>query len=624
MTRDTRATTDNGQLTVNDISPIERSILEAEHTRSDDVSALLTSLKHPDPRIQRLAVRALGRLERDTYHDAVVPLLHASDAGVRKEAVNALGQMHANYEWPALLREEQDGPVRGVIYETIGRITPTPNETEALLVRGLSDGDLGARIGAAKGLESLFRLNATTLAPSAETIEALRQAIWDNDAAVLRELALLTLNAAGDRDAETLAIALRDPNPQVRRLAVLGLKRSVDDPSPIVRYAALTVAANCERALEALADPSEHVVLLAVDLLGSHHCAASALEQLVDSGTTWRIRAHALVSLAHVAPDSARRRLPAFVGDPTWQARVYAANAAKLLQDSQALATLVEDANPNVVAAALARAKDAIRALDSDHYGLLLQAARLLRGASELPEAVPQLLAALRRITREQRATSRDPRLEILERLREAGDQQVASELHSLLSDLDPAIASRAAEIIVERTGVTMAPQTQRYIAAPLPPESFMRRLTGATARITITRIGMFTIQLFPEEAPATVATFVELAERGYYNGLTFHRVVPNFVLQGGSPGADEFDGIGPFMRDEVGLLSHMRGSLGISTRGRDTGDAQIFVDLIDNFRLDHLYTVFARVTEGMQVVDTIQEGDVIESIQIQGTLSKT
>ena len=71
-------------------------------------------------------------------------------------------------------------------------------------------------------------------------------------------------------------------------------------------------------------------------------------------------------------------------------------------------------------------------------------------------------------------------------------------------------------------------------------------------------------------------------------------------------------------MRDELGLVSHRRGTLGISTRGRDTGDAQIFINLIDNFRLDHNYTVFARITEGMENVDKIQEGDVIESIEIR------
>jgi cyclophilin family peptidyl-prolyl cis-trans isomerase len=106
--------------------------------------------------------------------------------------------------------------------------------------------------------------------------------------------------------------------------------------------------------------------------------------------------------------------------------------------------------------------------------------------------------------------------------------------------------------------------------------------------------------------------------ESGHYNGLTFHRIVPNFVIQRGSPGANEYVGTPGFIRDEVSLLSHERGTLGISTRGRDTGDSQIFVNLVDNFRLDHNYTVFARVIEGVEAVDAIQEGDVIESIAIE------
>ena len=89
---------------------------------------------------------------------------------------------------------------------------------------------------------------------------------------------------------------------------------------------------------------------------------------------------------------------------------------------------------------------------------------------------------------------------------------------------------------------------------------------------------------------------------------------MPNFVIQGGSPGANEYIGDATFMRDEVGLWPHVRGAVGISTRGRDTGDAQIFIDLVDNPRLDHDYTVFAQVLNGIEVVDQILEGDVIET----------
>ena len=144
-----------------------------------------------------------------------------------------------------------------------------------------------------------------------------------------------------------------------------------------------------------------------------------------------------------------------------------------------------------------------------------------------------------------------------------------------------------------------------------------LRRLMSARARVKIRGGGTFELALFTMQAPATVIRFARLAESGYYNGLTFHRVVPNFVIQGGSPGANEYIGDASFMRDEVGLWPHVRGAVGISTRGRDTGDAQIFIDLVDNPRLDHEYTVFAQVLTGMEVVDRILEGDVIEAVEI-------
>jgi cyclophilin family peptidyl-prolyl cis-trans isomerase len=144
-----------------------------------------------------------------------------------------------------------------------------------------------------------------------------------------------------------------------------------------------------------------------------------------------------------------------------------------------------------------------------------------------------------------------------------------------------------------------------------------LRRLGAPRARITIADVGTFELALFPAEAPATVLQFMDLARSGYYAGLTFHRVVRNFVVQGGSPAANEYVGLPSQMRDEVGLWPHVRGAVGISTRGRDTGDAQIFIDLVDTPRFDHQYTVFAQVLNGVEVIDRILEGDVIEKIEI-------
>jgi cyclophilin family peptidyl-prolyl cis-trans isomerase len=126
-------------------------------------------------------------------------------------------------------------------------------------------------------------------------------------------------------------------------------------------------------------------------------------------------------------------------------------------------------------------------------------------------------------------------------------------------------------------------------------------------------------IHLLPFDAPTNAARFARLARAGYFDGLTIHRVAPNFVVQGGSPGANEYSGAGPFTRDELGV-SNRRGTVGLSTRGRDTGDAQFFINLVDNIRLDHEYTVFGVVVRGMDVVDGLLEGAVIRAVRYQGS----
>ena len=125
-------------------------------------------------------------------------------------------------------------------------------------------------------------------------------------------------------------------------------------------------------------------------------------------------------------------------------------------------------------------------------------------------------------------------------------------------------------------------------------------------------------LRLRPFDAPTNVARFVRLAKAGYFDGLTFHRVEPNFVIQGGSPGANEYAGDGPYTRDELTARGHWRGTVGLSTRGRDTGDGQIFVNLIDNVRLDHNYTIFGDVVAGMDVVDAVMEGATIDRVTLR------
>jgi cyclophilin family peptidyl-prolyl cis-trans isomerase len=241
-----------------------------------------------------------------------------------------------------------------------------------------------------------------------------------------------------------------------------------------------------------------------------------------------------------------------------------------------------------------------------------------LRGAAPSRTALASLLDALDRVTADRRETSRDPRAELLDRLREMGDSTGTGRLLPYLRDFDPAIASRAAVVLTEWTGRSYTPSPPRVATA----DTGLARLAGGgpiRLRITMAPVsggGVFVVRLDPGTATATVARVLKLIGRRYYDGLTWHRVVANFVVQGGSPGMNEYAGDALFMRDELGLPSHRRGTLGISTRGRDTGDAQLFINLVDNYRLDHDYTVFAEVESGISTVDDILEGDTIAHIE--------
>ena len=139
----------------------------------------------------------------------------------------------------------------------------------------------------------------------------------------------------------------------------------------------------------------------------------------------------------------------------------------------------------------------------------------------------------------------------------------------------------------------------------------------GVRAVVTTTK-GSFTMELLPNEAPLTVDNFVRLARRGYFNGIGFHRVVPNFVIQAGDPRGDGNGGPGYAIRCEINEVPYERAAVGMALSGKDTGGSQWFVTHAPQPHLDGGYTVFARVVSGMDVVDAIVRGDVIRSILIR------
>jgi cyclophilin family peptidyl-prolyl cis-trans isomerase len=142
-----------------------------------------------------------------------------------------------------------------------------------------------------------------------------------------------------------------------------------------------------------------------------------------------------------------------------------------------------------------------------------------------------------------------------------------------------------------------------------------MARIGRQVTATVVTNRGSFTIQFLPEDAPLTIDNFVQLARRGYFNGQTIPRVVPNFVVQAGDPRGDQNGGPGYEIRCEINQMLFERAVVGMALSGKDTGGSQWFVTHSPQPHLDGGYTVFGRVTRGMDVVDNIIRGDVIRRV---------
>ena len=138
------------------------------------------------------------------------------------------------------------------------------------------------------------------------------------------------------------------------------------------------------------------------------------------------------------------------------------------------------------------------------------------------------------------------------------------------------------------------------------------------TAIITLDNGKEIRLEFFPQDAPKTVENFVTLAKKGFYNGLTFHRVVPGFVVQGGCPKGNGTGGPGYTIPAEFNRNKHVRGSLAMArSQHPDSAGSQFYVTYGAQPHLDNNYTVFGKVTSGMEHVDAIRQGDRMKSITI-------
>jgi cyclophilin family peptidyl-prolyl cis-trans isomerase len=425
-----------------------------------------------------------------------------------------------------------------------------------------------------------------------------------------------------------IAAGLRDPDQRIQLLARRAMGRMRDprfatrdsfpgaaaqpvwpEPAWRLRFRALADHHDeCATLRAALADSAWQVRLHAADLVGAP-CAGDAglvhtLTGWVDAlpritasrtsgGVSWHAAAHAEVALARVAPPEARRRLPALARHGDWHVRTYAARAAGALADTALLRTLARDANGNVQEAAIDALSHLIAHAGDDVY------LHALEGNDA--QAVRAAAVALKGSPRGDAAASA---LRIFEHwVARANDSE---------RDVRVALLDVAA-----RPATDDRPPAPRY---ELPPRAVALAL-GAPVYVRVTMAqasggGSFVVRLRGDLAPMMAARVLALVKGGYYDGGNWHRVEPDFVIQGGGPGTNEYVGYGHYLRDELSTIPHPRGTVGMSTRAHDTGDAQWFINLKDNPRLVRDYTVFAEVTEGIAVVDGILEGDMVASMR--------
>jgi cyclophilin family peptidyl-prolyl cis-trans isomerase/HEAT repeat protein len=442
-------------------------------------------------------------------------------------------------------------------------------------------------------------------------------------------------------------VAMRLKSPALRPVLTAAV-RSNDAHSRALAARGL-VAFEALRSLGALGDPRAGTV--AASLLGSPSDVVrrqallvlarvpaesryrASIVPLVGDRSPW-IRSAALPALANADRDNFALVLSGRDPDPVWWVRASLATALGELGDEMSVGILhamLQDEEERVLPAVLtglrrARGRDSLETLRRHlvHPDPGVRAAAAENVAALGPEGLEtELREAWREGLDDGELEARLGVVAALEKQADEGAQAVLTEIAG--NDPSRAVRARAAGALGQ-LGVDSPPEPGPetfprpivdYRAAtsplyPLPgtpvftPRAFLR-----------TRHGVVEIHLDVVEAPLASASFLRLARRGFYDGLTFHRVVPGFVIQGGDPRGDGYGGPGYALRGEVTRRPFSRGSVGIADAGPDTGGSQFFVTLSAQPHLDGRYTRFGSVVSGFEVLDHVRPGDVIERIEV-------
>jgi peptidyl-prolyl cis-trans isomerase B (cyclophilin B) len=641
-------------------------------TAVTDQHLLQSALSSQDATVRALAVRSIGRFENPADLPTLLPFLRDADLGVQHEAVNAIvlavRRNNDQYASRAIAALTQILPRDAAVQEALSSLHhggSLPPAVEALpprwlvrVVRASPSTKLGPwRL---KALHDFVRFSGR--APDGDALEILiRQhdydvsELWNAARFVCPDSPGTPPGSCGWTTRLVLAQLLEPSDASIEPILTLLARDAVFQ----VRLAALRQLAlaiprtkSCRPLLDVLTDSSE-VAVVKVEAIRLMDPVCEDRDELTRqllllasdfssrSGEPPWLATRALEMLARFDGAQAQRIVnDQAVSHLSPLVRASAARVATALKDQTTLKRLAADDDDNVKSEALGglaalrsplTADLAILALDSNDYRLVATAAGALTRPPDPDKAAIALVGTLRRLTKEGKDTSRETRLAILTRLDElarikVGDvsmltSYVEGDLSSLLKDFDPTVADAAASTITLIRGARQFGQPV-HRPAQQPREDELRSLPSA-ATIVMASGDRIELDLLKGEAPLTVARFVKLVRQQYYDNTEFFRISPLVVAQGGSPGGNDYSGDARFVRDEIGLERHTRGAVGLMTHGRDTGNMQFFIDLLDQPGFDREYTVFARVRNdigprsGMAVVDALVEGSRITQITL-------
>lgn len=625
-----------------------------------DLTALVAD---PEPRIRRRAALAIGRVGLKEGVPPLVAALADVDVDVRAQAAFALGLLgDASASAPLVKALADPEPtVRGRAAEALGSI----GAKDAADAIGRMAAEY-ARSPAVTGMQpddetwpavapeaDAFRLAAFALVRLG-AYEPLAAAVLDAGSRPVTTWwpVAFALQRIGDpRARPALVELLRTPGKYTASFAARGLgaikdPASVDLLLPLLepKAAPLEVAVSAVRALAQigdaraaapltaiLADPAAHpnLQLEAVTALGALG-ADEGLPYVHDRMTEeWpAMRVAALRAAAAIDEENFILILSSLAPDRDWIVRAALADVMaslpaelavprlrEMLKDEDrrvlpsVLRALVEHKVPDAAALALAH-------LEAPDFALRAAAASLVGdlqpegGAQALRQAYDFALAD----------AAYDARAAILGALANYGPAEATPTLEAALADKDWAIRLRARQLLEKFEPaadyrMTIRPAPPSPVAAYDDPQlvspAYSPHVFIETARGTIE------FELRVLDAPQTAHNFVTLARKGYFNGLRIHRVVPNFVVQDGDSRGDGEGGPGYTIRDELNERPFVRGTVGMALAGPDTGGSQFFIMHSPAPHLDGRYTLFGVVVNGMEVVDRIQQGDVIDRVRV-------